>query len=60
MHLGLGHAQVSRKLLIFLCRRIGHFQPSLGCAADAQLDTEQPIIDPPSGGGFVIPISLYQ
>lgn len=38
MHLGLGHAQMSRKLLILLCRRIGHFQPSLVCGADAQLD----------------------
>lgn len=46
MHLGLGHAQMSRKLLVFLCRRIGHFQPSLVCGAAAQLDTQQPIIDP--------------
>lgn len=60
MLLGLGHAQMSRKLLVFLCGRIGHLQPSLGCGADAQLDTDQPITDPSSMGGFVIPISLYQ
>lgn len=60
MHLGLGHAQMSRKLLVFLCRRIGHFQPSLRCGADTQPDAQQPITDPSSVGGSVIPISLYQ